>query len=302
MLEGKVAIVTGAGRGLGRAEALHLAKLGAAVVVNDLGVAADGTGADASPAQQVVDEITAAGGRGVANPDDVADWDGARRLVEQAVGAFGGLDILVNNAGFLRDRMLFNMEEDDWDSVLRVHLKGHFCTTRWAGAYWRDRSKETGGLVYGRIINTSSEAYLYGSPGQPNYAAAKGGIVALTLSSAQSCGRYGVTANAICPRARTRMTEDMPGGMFDKPAEGFDAFNPDNVTPLVAYLASPAAERISGQVFIVHGGSVSLVGGPRVEERFDTGAQAWTADGLAERLGAFYEKRQPLAGYVMPFQ
>src|SRR6266540_937520 len=176
MLEGKVAIVTGAGRGLGRAAALELARLGAAVVVNDLGVAADGSGADASPAQQVVDEIEAAGGKAIANHADVADWGQARGLIEQAVGTFGRLDILVNNAGFLRDKMVFNMEEEDWDSVIQVHLKGHFSTCRWATAYWRDRSKEEGGPVYARIINTASEAFLVGSPAQPNYAAAKGGI------------------------------------------------------------------------------------------------------------------------------
>ena len=300
MLEGKVAIVTGAGRGLGRAEALELARLGAAVVVNDLGVSAEGTGADASPAQQVVGEITAAGGRAAANHDDVADWSGARRLVEQAVEAFGGLDIVVNNAGFLRDKMIFNMEEEDWDAVIRVHLKGHFSMCRWATAYWREKSKEAGGSVYARIVNTASEAFLVGSPAQPNYAAAKGGITAMTLAIAQACARYGVRANVICPRARTRMTEVL-GSMYAKPEEGFDTFAPENVAPLVGYLSSPAAEQVSGQVFIVYGGTVSVVAGPQRERDFQAEGR-WTAEGLADALGPFYESRKAMAGYVMPYR
>jgi 3-oxoacyl-[acyl-carrier protein] reductase len=299
MLEGKVAIVTGAGRGLGRAEALELARLGAKVVVNDLGVELDGSGGSQSLARQVADEIKAEGGEAVANHADVADWDGARGLISQAVETFGGLHILVNNAGFLRDRMIYNMSEEEWDSVIRVHLKGHFCTTRWATAYWRDRSKEADAPVYARIINTASEAFLFGSPGQPNYAAAKAGIAALTLTTAQSCARIGVNANAICPRARTRMTEEMP--MFARPEKGFDAFAPENVAPLVGFLASPPAAKVSGQVFVVHGGQVSVLAGPHVDQRWDAG-RAWTAGELAETLGPFFEARTPVRnGFAMPF-
>lgn len=301
-LEGKVAIVTGAGRGLGRTEALQLAQLGARVVVNDLGVSLEGARSDEQPAQAVVDEIRAASGDAIPNCGDVADWEDSRALVQQAVDTFGDLHVLVNNAGFLRDRMIFNMGEEGWDSVIRVHLKGHFCMSRWATAYWRDRSKAADGPVYARIINTSSEAFVYGSPGQPNYAAAKAGIVALTLATAQSCARYGVTANAICPRARTRMTEGTLGGMFDKPEKGFDTFNPENVAPLVGFLASPAAERVSGQVFIAHGKQVSLLKAPGVEKRFES-EDRWTVEGLAEVLGPFYEERQPVKdGFVMPYQ
>ncbi len=292
-LEGKVAVVTGAGRGLGRAEALQLAELGARVVVNDFGVALDGAEPQDQPAQQVVDEIVAAGGEAVAHMGDVADWDESKGLIDLAREKFGDLHILVNNAGILRDRMVFNMSEEEWDSVIRVHLKGHFCTTRWATEYWRGLSKSEGGPVYGRVVNTSSEAFLFGSPGQPNYAAAKAGIVALTLATAQSCHAYGVTANAICPRARTRMTEAM--GLDE------DMFAPENVAPLVGYLASPAAARVSAQVFVIYGGSLQVVDGPAIGERYETEGR-WTTEGIEKSLGALYDKREPVTdGYVMPW-
>ncbi len=235
-LEGLAAIVTGAGRGLGRAEALELARLGAAVVVNDFGrPGRDGSGeASATPAEEVAAEIRAAGGTSIAHTGDVADHQQAGELVELAITEFGKLDILVNNAGILRDRMVFSMTEEEWDSVVRVHLKGHFNTTRFAAAHWRERSKAAGGPVYGRIINTSSEAFLAGSAGQPNYAAAKGGIVGLTTSTALALAKYGVTANAICPRARTRMTEDVFTA-FEQPEEGLDPLAPEHVAPLVGY-------------------------------------------------------------------
>jgi len=289
-LDGKVAIVTGAGRGLGRAEALELARLGAHVVVNDLGRTLHGE-EEASAADAVGDEITAAGGKAVAHPGDVADWDAAADLVRTAVETFGGLDILVNNAGFLRDRMIFNMSEEEFDAVIRVHLKGHFCMSRHATAYWRDRSKAEGEPVYGRVVNTASEAGLVGSPGQPNYAAAKGAIVQLTLATANACARYGVTANAIAPRALTRMTEALPG--FDASEEGFDVFAPENVSPLVAYLASPAAAKVTGQVFVVYGRMIDVLAGPAVDRRFET-SDRWTPASVDDSLTPFYEQREPL--------
>ncbi|WP_369030720.1 MULTISPECIES: 3-oxoacyl-ACP reductase [Streptomyces] len=291
-LEGLAAIVTGAGRGLGRAEALELARLGAAVVVNDYGQPGrDGSGeASATPAEEVAAEIRAAGGTAVAHTGDVADHQQARELVESAITEFGKLDVLVNNAGILRDRMVFSMTEGEWDSVIRVHLKGHFNTTRFAAAHWRERSKASGAPVYGRIVNTSSEAFLAGSAGQPNYAAAKGGIVGLTTSTALALAKYGVTANAICPRARTRMTEDVFQG-FGQPESGLDPLAPEHVAPLVGYLASPAAEHVNGQLLVVHGGMVAVVERPRVAAKFDSKQDTFTYDELDALLTPHYAQR-----------
>lgn len=291
-LEGLSAIVTGAGRGLGRAEALELARLGAAVVVNDYGQPGrDGSGeACTGPAEEVAAEIRKAGGSALAHTGDVADFPQAQELVELAIAEFGKLDILVNNAGILRDRMVFSMAEEEWDSVIRVHLKGHFNTIRFAAAHWRARSKAAGGPVYGRVVNTSSEAFLAGSAGQPNYAAAKGGIVGLTTSTALALAKYGVTANAICPRARTRMTEDVFAGL-GRPADGLDPLAPEHVAPLVGYLAAPAAARINGQLLVVHGGMVAIVERPRVAAKFDSKQEAFTHDELDALLTPHYAQR-----------
>ncbi|MDF3143886.1 MULTISPECIES: 3-oxoacyl-ACP reductase [unclassified Streptomyces] len=291
-LEGLSAIVTGAGRGLGRAEALELARLGAAVVVNDYGQPGrDGSGeASTGPAEEVAAEIRATGGKAIAHTGDVADFPQAGALVELAIAEFGKLDILVNNAGILRDRMVFSMAEEEWDSVIRVHLKGHFNTIRFAAAHWRERSKAAGGPVYGRVVNTSSEAFLAGSAGQPNYAAAKGGIVGLTTSTALALAKYGVTANAICPRARTRMTEDVFAGL-DQPDSGLDPLAPEHVAPLVGYLAAPAAARINGQLLVVHGGMVAIVERPRVAAKFDSKQETFTYDELDAVLGPHYAER-----------
>jgi 3-oxoacyl-[acyl-carrier protein] reductase len=291
-LEGLTAIVTGAGRGLGRAEALELGRLGAAVVVNDYGQPGrDGSGeASAGPAEEVAAEIRAAGGRALAHTGDVSDHEQARELVEAAVAEFGKLDVLVNNAGILRDRMIFSMTENEWDSVIRVHLKGHFNTTHFASAHWRTRSKAVGGPVYGRIVNTSSEAFLAGSAGQPNYAAAKGGIVGLTTSTALALAKYGVTANVICPRARTRMTEDVFAG-FGQPDDGLDPLSPEHVAPLVGYLASPAAAHVNGQLLVVHGGMVAVVERPRVAAKFDSKQDTFSHDELDALLTPYYADR-----------
>ncbi|HEX6343518.1 3-oxoacyl-ACP reductase [Umezawaea sp.] len=269
-LAGKVAVVTGAGAGLGRAEALALARAGADVVLNDLPGAAD----------TVVEEVERLGAKAVVVEGDVGDRATADGLLAAAVEHFGGLHVVVNNAGVLRDRMLFSTSDDDWDLVLRVHLRGHFLVSRAAATYWRARAKETGGPVYGRVVNTSSEAFLLGPAGQPNYAAAKAGIVALTLSTAQGLARYGVRANAICPRARTAMTEHVFG---EGPRDGVDPLAPEHVGAFVAHLASPAADAISGQVFVVHGGVIALMAPPTVERRFDS----------TEDLAAHFAARDP---------
>jgi len=268
--EGRVVIVTGAGRGIGRAHALAFAAEGARVVVNDLGVSPDGQGGSAGPADEVAAEIRAAGGQAVANTDDVADWDGAARLVGTAVDTWGRLDVLVNNAGVLRDRMFVSATTDEWDVVMRVHLRGHFCPTRHAVAHWRGRAK-AGEAVAARIINTSSGAGLQGSIGQSAYAVAKGGIASLTLVQAAELGRYGITANAIAPAARTRMTEDAFPEMMAKPAQGFDTMDPANISPLVVWLGSLDSEGVSGQVFEVAGGKIAVAEGWREGPASDLG-------------------------------
>ena len=272
LCEGRVVIVTGSGRGIGRAHALEFARQGAKVVVNDIGAELDGTGGSASPAAEVVETIRAAGGEAIVNGDDVADWDGSKRLVEMAITTFGGLDVVVNNAGFVRDRMFANAAEDEWDAVVRVHLKGHFCVARHAAAYWRDQTK-AGTAVDARIINTSSGAGLMGSVGQAAYSAAKGGIAALTLVQAAELGRYGVTANAIAPSARTRMTETVFAEMMAAPDDpgAFDAMAPENVSPLVVWLGSAESRDVTGRVFEIEGGKISVADGWQHGDAIDKG-------------------------------
>lgn len=261
MVEGRVAVVTGAGRGIGASVAQLLAKEGAQVVVNDLGVALDGTGGEKGPAQEVVDEITAAGGTAMTNGDDISDFRAAEALVTQAVDTYGKLDVLVNVAGILRDRMVFNMSEEDWDAVIRVHLRGTFNTVRHASAYWR-RERDAEGRH--RIINFTSSSGLHGAPGQPNYAAAKMGIVGLTYSCANSLRAYGVTSNAISPGAATRMTESVPGDRRRAGSGEADERSPDNVAPAVAYLASTRSTWCNGQVISARGYAIGLYDVPHM--------------------------------------
>ena len=258
---GRIVIVTGSGRGIGRGHALELAHQGAKVVVNDLGCELDGSGGGTGPAGEVVEEIRASGGEAIANGDDVADWGGAGRLVQSAIEAFGDLHAVVNNAGFVRDRMFANVAEDEWDAVVRVHLKGHFCVARHAAAHWRDQAK-AGTPVSGRIVNTSSGAGILGSIGQAAYSAAKAGIATLTLVQAAELGRYGVTANALAPAARTRMTEGVFTEMMAEVDGGaFDAMAPENVAPIVAWLVSEDSADVTGQLFEVEGGKVGIATG-----------------------------------------
>src|SRR3954471_22920410 len=290
-LSGRVAIVTGAGRGIGHSHALALAAAGAKVVVNDLGAGVAGEGSDAGPAEQVVEEIRAAGGEASTNGENVADFAGAERLVRQAIGEFGRLDILVNNAGILRDRMLVNMTEDEWDAVIAVHLKGHFAPTRHAAAYWREQSK-AGEEVRGRVINTSSPSGVFGNIGQGNYGAAKAGIAAFTIIAAQELQRYGVTVNCLAPNARTRMTEET----FDMGApddDAYDPLDPANMSPVVVALCADEAQSITGQVFHVWGSAVNALQGWTAGELFET-AGRWDADApLQQMLERFPDGTSP---------
>jgi 3-oxoacyl-[acyl-carrier protein] reductase len=290
-LEGKVALITGAGRGIGREIALALAARGAAIVVNDLGGDWRGDGTDDSPAAEVREEIVAAGGTAIVDGGNVADADDAAAMVQRAVSELGGLDIVVNNAGILRDRMIFSMAEDDWDAVVAVHLRGHFLVPRAACAYWRAKAKETGAPADGRVICMSSEAGLYGNAGQANYAAAKGGIASFAVTISREMGRYGVTANAIAPRARTRMTEGTFGQLPTGP-DGADLWGPQNVAPLVAFLAGDVGGRYSGQVFVAGGGVAQVIAPYTVaaEMRFSETPtveeiEAFVADALGDQAG-----------------
>jgi len=283
-LSGRVAVVTGAAAGLGRAEAIGLARSGATVVVNDMPAALD--------ASDVLDEIAAAGSKAVAVSGDISQRGTADELVSCADG-LGGLHIVVNNAGITRDRMLFNMTDEDWDAVIAVHLRGHFLLTRNAATYWRAKAKDLGGSLYGRLINTSSEAGLSGPAGQANYGAAKAGITALTLTAAKALGRYGVRANAICPRARTAMTAEVFGEAPDLGAGQVDPLAPEHVVNLVRFLASPAAEAVNGQLFIVYGPTVTLVAAPTAEHRFHAEGQVWDPADLSASMQEYFADRDP---------
>jgi NAD(P)-dependent dehydrogenase (short-subunit alcohol dehydrogenase family) len=285
--DSRVVIVTGAGRGIGRAHALAFASAGARVVVNDIGVEHDGSGGSGGPAHKVVAEIEAAGGEALANTGDVADWTSAGDLVQSALDTFGRLDVLVNNGGFLRDRMLVNMTEDEWDAVMRVHLKGHFAPSRHAAEHWRSES-QAGRTPNARIINTSSGAGLFGSVGQANYAAAKAGIIGLTIVAAAELARYGVTVNAIAPAARTRMTEQTFADDMRQPEAGFDAMAPENVSPLVVWLGSEESRAVTGRVFEVEGGRISVAQPWRHGHAVDKGGR-WNAAELGAVVAGLLE-------------
>jgi NAD(P)-dependent dehydrogenase (short-subunit alcohol dehydrogenase family) len=270
--DGRIVIVTGAGRGLGRSHALAFARAGAKVLVNDLGTDRAGLGRDSETAQRVVDEIRALGGEAAANGDDVSEWDGAARIVQTAIEAFGGLDVVVNNAGFLRDRMFVSSTVEEWDAVIKVHLRGHFCVSRHAVEYWRARAKKNL-PVDARLINTSSGAGLNGSVGQSAYAAAKGGVASLTLVQAAELRRYGITANALAPAARTRMTEQVFADEMRKPESGFDAADPDNIAPLVVWLGSRESSNVNGRLFDIGGSRITLADGWNDGPSIDKGAR-----------------------------
>ena len=288
--DGRIVVITGAGRGIGREHALEFASQGAKIVVNDLGAEVDGTGSSAGPAGEVVDEIRGMGAEAVANGDDVSDYEGAGRLIQTAIDTFGGLDVLVNNAGILRDRMMVNMTIEEWDAVIRVHLRGTFAPMRHASEYWRNRSK-AGETNDARIINTTSPSGIYGNVGQTNYGAAKAGIASLTIIAAMELGRYGVTVNAIAPAALTRMTENLGMGAASaaKKPEEFDPLDPGNIAPLVVWLGSPESAAITGRVFNVMGGNISVaegwVAGPGVDkdDRWDPAELGGVIPGLVEK-------------------
>ncbi len=299
LFDGKVAIVTGAGRGIGREEALLLAGEGASVVVNDLGGARSGEGSDAGPAQQVADEIIAAGGKAAANTDDISTWAGAEAFVNQAVDAFGGLDILINNAGILRDKMSFNMTEEEWDAVIKVHLKGHFAPAHFAASYWRQKSKDSGESVNAKIVNTASESGLYGNAGQANYAAAKAGIASMTIVLARELERFGVRVNAIAPVALTRLTEDLMGGMADDAKASLD---PGNVAAAVGWLASDLSGGVSGQIVKIGGGVCQIVEGWRPVSQITSEGQ-FTIESIAAGKDQLFSKTAPgIPPFILSFE
>ncbi len=294
--DGRVVIVTGAGRGIGKSHALEFARHGARVVVNDLGADVDGSGSSTGPAGEVVDQIRSMGGEAIANGDDVADWEGAQRVVNSAISAFGTLDVVVNNAGILRDRMIVNMTDAEWDAVIRVHLRGTFSMTHWAANYWRENAK-AGKTNDARIINTSSASGLYGNVGQTNYGAAKAGIASFSVIASLELARYGVTVNAIAPAALTRMTESVAALGFnvqDRDPNAFDVFAPENISPLAVWLGSPLSKEVTGRVFHVVGGKIDVVEGWHAGPTIDKGAR-WDAEELNSVIPDLVAKARPNA-------